>query len=111
MKASEIQISLRKLLVLKSDGGSPALATEIRHQTALLQARVFSPEHDTGIYVSRVASEENVSDEPSRERYQLLKRIKATFAEPKLSWRFRDPQCWEALSVVAWEKVKRSRPS
>ena len=36
-----------------------------------------------------------------RECYELLEKMKATRVEPALDEEFRNPQAWEALSLVA----------
>ena len=53
----------------------------------------------TGVYVSRVASDENLADLPSREEYGLLARLGAVRVEPFLDDKFNDPGSWEALSL------------
>ena len=53
-----------------------------------------------GLLVSRVASKENLSDDPSREKYDLLQKLEATWVEPRLDRCFKEAQTWESLSVV-----------
>ena len=53
----------------------------------------------TGLWVSRVASQENISDDPSRQRYGIMQRIHAKWVEPRLSKLFCKPETWEALSA------------
>ena len=75
-----------------------------------LRPRRFSPctvfcrlralELGMGLFVSRVASKENLSDDPSREKYDLLQKLKAVWVEPHLDKQFRAPQAWESLSII-----------
>ena len=54
-----------------------------------------------GMTVLRVASKQNLSDDPSRERYSLLDRVGAVKVPPVLDGRFLNAQAWESLSVTA----------
>ena len=60
-----------------------------------------------GLFISRVASKDNISDEPSREKYDLMKRLNAVRVEPRLSSEFREAQTWEALSIVRCLECER----
>jgi len=54
----------------------------------------------TGLYVGRVPTKDNISDDPSRERYTLLNGIGAIRLEPWLHPTFEAAQTWKALSLV-----------
>jgi len=83
--------------------------TAAQHNTAKGRAKTFDHtclvhgiwtmalELQIGLYVSRVPTKENIADDPSRERYSLLKKLGAVWKEPALHERFRDPSTWEAL--------------
>ena len=51
------------------------------------------------MWVERVPTKENISDLPSRQRYQLLKKMRARFVAPVLDGAFHQPEAWEALSL------------
>ena len=53
------------------------------------------------LFVSRVPTHDNMSDDPSRERYVLLDRIGATRVRPFLHPHFTRPDAWESVSLVA----------
>ena len=53
-----------------------------------------------GLYVKRVPSKDNISDDPGRERYNLMQRIGAQFVEPVLKPMYRHAQAWEALTLL-----------
>ncbi len=52
------------------------------------------------VYVSRVATEVNLADEPSRERYHILRKLRAVWVEPCLDDSYAQPQAWEALTLA-----------
>ena len=52
-------------------------------------------------YIVRVASKENLADDPSRERYALLEQCGALSVAPKLDQRFSNAQAWESLMITA----------
>ena len=62
--------------------------------------RMRALELGLGLFVSRVPTKDNLSDCPSREEYNLLARLHARWVFPQLSSHFRNPQTWDALSVV-----------
>ena len=62
--------------------------------------RLRAIELGMGIFVSRVPTKDNIADEPSREKYGLLKSMKAKKVEPHLSQMFKEAQTWKALSVL-----------
>ncbi len=75
--------------------------TTVRHSFAFAcVARMKSLEWNIGLYISRVASKENLADDPSREEYGLMQRIKAEYVEPLLCPLFAAAQTWQALSIV-----------
>ena len=53
----------------------------------------------TQAYISRVLTEANIADDPSRESYTLLKAIGVRCVETRLDERFWNPTAWEALSL------------
>ena len=53
-----------------------------------------------GLYVSRVPTKDNISDDPSRERYVLLESIGAVWMNAWLHPTFESAQAWSALSLV-----------
>ena len=59
-----------------------------------------SLEWDIGLYITRVASKENLSDDPSREKYDLLAKCQAQRVEPYLCPFFEAAQSWQALSLI-----------
>jgi len=61
--------------------------------------RLRALELGIGLYVSRVPTHENLSDNPSREEYEVLQRLGAVFVQPHLSRNFRQVSAWEALSI------------
>ena len=70
------------------------------------------------MYVTRVASKENLADDPSRERYTLLQRmaeeldVNVTAVDPVLDLRFADAKSWESLGITAhaaWKEKARSK--
>ena len=52
------------------------------------------------LWVSRVPTERNISDLPSRELYSLLQWLGARWASPVLHTDFRNPQAWRAIAGV-----------
>ena len=64
-----------------------------------IRCRMRALELGLGLYVSRVPTHENLSDNPSREEYDVLRRMKAVYVEPHLSHHFRRALSWEALSI------------
>ena len=66
----------------------------------LASCRLKALEWGIGMHVSRVPSKENLADDPSREKYDLLRGLSATWREPHLCPAFVAPQTWEALSIM-----------
>ena len=62
--------------------------------------RMRALELEMALYISRVPTADNIADDPSRERYDLLRRMGAVRLPPHLSREFRNAQCWRALSIV-----------
>ena len=69
-------------------------------------------------FTDRVASKENLSDDPSRERYKLLRRMAKVLGvevepvAPCLDSRFEDAQSWSSLGVTAhsqWKALSHAR--
>jgi hypothetical protein len=56
-------------------------------------------EESLGLYVSRVASKDNIADDPSRERYGLVARMGAKRMPPQLLRRFHEPAAWESVRL------------
>ena len=52
---------------------------------------------ECGLWIERVPSKSNISDDPSREVYDLMKRLGATFVPPRLAKVFYEPESWMAL--------------
>lgn len=67
--------------------------------SGLLCGRTLALEESLGLYVSRVASKENIADDPSRERYGLVKRMRAKWVQPHLLRRFHEPAAWESVRL------------
>lgn len=67
---------------------------------ARVLCRTKALELGTGLYIGRVPSKDNLSDDPSREKYDLLERLEAVHVEPWLSPEFERAQSWEALSLL-----------
>ena len=57
-----------------------------------------------GIYVSRVPSADNIADDPSRQDYKILQKIRAVWIEPMLSAQFKNAQSRRALSLNSKER-------
>ena len=55
-----------------------------------------------GLYVLRVPSKDNISDDPSREKYDLVEKVGAKFVEPVLAPMYANAQTWEALAITSW---------
>ena len=92
-------------------------------------ARTKILEMDANIYVVRVASKENIADDPSRERYNLLNLMEAGLTcsrrlfpplcspwlgqaeavEAQLEARFHDAQAWKSLGVTAHKAWRPQR--
>ena len=51
------------------------------------------------IWVERVPTKDNIADDPSREDYSLLDKLKAVRVAPVLDEAFMQPGTWEALSI------------
>ena len=65
--------------------------------------RLKALEWSIGIFVTRVPSADNLADDPSREKYDLLEgpgSLGATRLEPYLCPFFEAAQTWQALSVL-----------
>ena len=54
-----------------------------------------------GLWISRVPSKDNISDDPSRECYSLLKKLNAVWVAPKLCDIFKQPQSCCSLSMAS----------
>ena len=54
---------------------------------------------NTGVWVERVPTEENLADLPSRECYALLEKLGAVRVEPILANIFAEAQAWSSLSI------------
>ena len=63
--------------------------------------RTLALELNAALYVDRVPSKNNIADDPSREKYDLLHRMGAIRAVPYLHTRFLHPKRWESLRLVA----------
>ena len=66
---------------------------------------------EAGMFVKRVASKENLADDPSRERYALLRRMReqgntVLAVPPRLDPVFEDAQAWKSLSTTAHAQLK-----
>ena len=59
------------------------------------------------MYVDRVASKDNIADDPSRERYELLRALGAKRLRPRLHERFMEAQGWESLSLCCMLRSAR----
>ena len=74
----------------------------------VLACRTMALELECGLFVSRVASKENIADDPSRERYSLVKGMGMKFVRPMLHKRFEDAQGWDALSLLCMISARKS---
>ena len=54
----------------------------------------------TEMWIERVDTQMNIADDPSRERYTLLDRMKARRVTAVLDEVFQSPQTWESLSIL-----------
>ena len=63
-----------------------------------------------GLFVSRVASKENIADDPSREGYSLVEKMGAKYVRPMIHKRFEDAQGWDALSLCCMIKARKFEP-
>ena len=61
--------------------------------------RTLALEESIGLYVSRVASKENIADDPSRERDGLGERMRVKWVSPRLLQRFPAPGAWDSVRV------------
>ena len=61
-----------------------------------------------GVWVMRVPTDDNIADEPSREHYDTLWRMKAKRVTPVLDETFQSPQAWESLSFARVRNLKRA---
>ena len=52
-----------------------------------------------GLFVSRVPTDDNIADDPSREDYELLKVLGATQIDPRMHPRFLEYRSWESISI------------
>ena len=88
---------------------------------ARLLPRTLALELGLDMHIKRVPTKENISDDPSRERYGLLQRLgvssalgdwlspsrmcicvaQAEYVEPALEERFVDAQAWDSLVCTA----------
>ena len=65
----------------------------------------------TGLWISRVPSKDNISDDPSREKYDLLKKCKAIRVRPCLDPVFSSSQSWDSLSISSKLLVEEAAAS
>ena len=88
--ASRIAFGIRPR---RASGGSELL------RTGICLRRTRARQLQLGLWISRVPSKENISDDPSRERYDLLAKLGASWVAPRLDAFFASSQSWESLSV------------
>ena len=72
-------------------------------------ARTLALKLQIGLYVSRVPSKDNLSDDPSRERYTLMKALKAERIDPVIHKMFKQAQTWEALQLCCLHVAKKPK--
>ena len=60
------------------------------------------------VWVMRVPTDDNLADEPSREYYDTLWRLKARQVVPLLDASFKAPQTWQSLSFACVRGLKRA---
>ena len=65
------------------------------HAVWLLAARLRA-----ALWVERVASDDNIADDPSREEYSLLEAVQGTFVAPIVPEQVWDPASWMDVRVV-----------
>ena len=82
--------------------GTRALSWRALRHFVLCRLRAL--ELNLGLFVGRVPSKDNIADDPSRERYCLLRRMGAIEVKPFLHPSFVKAQAWESLSVVMRRK-------
>eukprot|EP00969_Alexandrium_andersonii_P070768 3123625-Alexandrium_andersonii.AAC.1 len=59
------------------------------HAVWLLAAR-----RSIGLWIERVASDDNIADLPSRESYDALEALRAAWVPPRLPRELEDPRAW-----------------
>ena len=87
-------------------------------------SRTLALEIGCSMYIKRVPTKENISDDPSRERYGLLGKMgvgctaqpaerihclppKAHYVDARLEERFHNAQSWDSLITTAHEAWKK----
>ena len=79
---------------------SKGIARSFDHTCLIHSMWTRAIELNMHMYVGRVPTKDNISDDPSRERYVLLDRVKAIRLAPWLHPTFASAQSWAALSLV-----------
>ena len=74
-------------------------AREFDQGAIIHSIRKLAAVNKIGIRVKRVPTKDNIADDPSRERYDLLARAKATYGTPVLHKAFEDPCAWKAVAM------------
>ena len=73
-------------------------ARQFDHTCLVHGVWAMAAELAASVWVHRVPSSANIADPPSREDYDLVRRIEAKFVEPVLDERFYAPQQWASLA-------------
>ena len=61
--------------------------------------RLRALELEMGLWISRVPSEDNIADDPSREEYEVLRALKAVRIEPRMHPKFLEFKAWDVISL------------
>ena len=74
-------------------------AKEFDHGSLVHAIWLFTARHSIDLRVDRVPTEDNLSDLPSREEYELMKLAGIERVQPKLDSEFQNPCAWESLRL------------
>ena len=74
-------------------------AKQFDHGSLVHGIWLFAAKHSIDLRVDRVPTEENISDLPSREEYELMKTAGIQRVQPKLDREFQNPCAWESLRL------------
>ena len=94
----------RQIHVYSDNTGSEAAADKGKaaswdHSTLVHSIWLKAAQLHSQLWVSRVPTDENIADLPSREKYQLLWAMGAKHRKPHLDRRFWYPEAWESVSL------------
>ena len=60
---------------------------------------LFAAQNNIGVQIERVPTDDNISDEPSREKYDLMNAIGAKWHAPVIADNFWHPTKWESIAL------------